>query len=124
VSETNGYRVRVIDVEGEPIVEVSGEIDLHARLELVTAISQASTAGQRLVIDLSQTTFIDSAAVKALLDAWRSQKEAGQVLVLREPAPAVVRTLEIAGLAYMLHVDPNDRAGARSGLSEPRQQKE
>jgi anti-sigma B factor antagonist len=123
VSETNGYRVRVIDVEGEPIVEVSGEIDLHARLELVTAISQASTAGQRLVIDLSQTTFIDSAAVKALLDAWRSQKEAGQVLVLREPAPVVVRTLEIAGLAYMLHVDPNE-AGARSDLSEPRQQKE
>jgi anti-sigma B factor antagonist len=111
VSDTNGYRVRVIDVEGEPVVEVSGEIELHARIELVTAISQASTAGQRLVIDLSQTTFIDSAALKALLDAWRSQKEAGQELVLREPAPVVVRSLEIAGLTYMLHVDPNDRAG-------------
>lgn len=103
--DSSGYRVRVVDVEGESVVEVSGEIDLHARAELVTAISQASTAGQRLVIDLSQTTFIDSTALKALLEAWRSQNEAGQELVLRAPAPGVVRTLEMAGLADTLPID-------------------
>lgn len=104
-SDGNGYRVRVQDVGGESVVEVSGEIDLRARSELVRAIRQASTAGQRLVIDLSRTTFIDSTALKVLLEAWRTQGEAGQDLVLRAPTPAVVRTLEIAGVTDTLTID-------------------
>ena len=104
---SDGFRVRVVDVDGEPVVEVSGEIDLHARPDLVTAIEQAATGGRRLVIDLSGTTFIDSTALRALLDAWRSQSDAGQDLVLRRPAPVVVRTLEIAGLTGTLPIDPD-----------------
>ena len=103
--DSDGYQVRVIEVEGESVVEVTGEIDLSARAELVTAIGQATTAGQRLVIDMSRTTFIDSTALKALLEAWRSQNEAGRALVLREPSPEVVRTLEMAGLTDTLPVD-------------------
>ena len=103
---TDSYEVRVVDVDGESVVEVSGEIDLHARPDLVTAIDRATTAGRRLVIDLSETTFIDSTALRALLDAWRSQTDAGQDLVLRRPAPVVVRTLDIAGLTGMLPIDP------------------
>jgi anti-sigma B factor antagonist len=114
--DSNGYRVRVVDVEGESVVEISGEIDLHARAELVTAISDATTAGGRVVIDLSQTTFIDSTALKALLDAWRSQNEAGQELVLRDPAPVVVRILEIAGLTDTLPTDVTDRPDDHSPI--------
>jgi anti-anti-sigma factor len=108
--DRDGYGVRVVDVEGEQVVEVAGEIDLRARAELVTAVSEATTEGQRLVIDLSQTTFIDSTALKVLLEAWRSQKDAGQDLVLRAPAPQVVRTLEIAGLVDTLLIDLADAA--------------
>src|SRR5262245_30664414 len=103
--DSGGYRVRVVDVGGESVVEVSGEIDLHARAELVTAIGQASTARQRLVIDLSEITFVVSAALKALLDAWRSGVADGHELLLRDPSPAVVRALEITGLADALPVD-------------------
>ena len=110
--DSNGYRIRVVDLEDESVVEVSGEIDLHARAELVTAINQALTAGQRLVIDLSQTTLIDSTALTALLEAWRSQNEAGQELVLREPSLRVVRTLKIAGLTDTLPIGLTDRPDA------------
>jgi anti-sigma B factor antagonist/stage II sporulation protein AA (anti-sigma F factor antagonist) len=106
--DSDGYQVRVVDVQGEPVVEVAGEIDLHARQDLVTAIDSASTAGRRLVVDLSQTTFIDSAALTALLDAWRSQNAAGRELVLRKPSPVVVRTLEITGLIEALTIDGTD----------------
>ena len=110
MSDSNGFRVRVVDVEGESVVEVSGEIDLHARTELVTAIGQASTAGRRLVIDLSETTFVDSAALKALLDAWRAWAADGHEFLLRDPSPAVVRALEITSLADALPVENTDHS--------------
>jgi anti-sigma B factor antagonist len=110
MSDSNGYQVRVVDSEGECIVEVSGEIDLHARAELVTAIGQASTAGQRLAIDLSGTTFIDSTTLKALLDTWRARVSAGHEFVLRDPSPAVMRILSCTSLADALPVERTDHS--------------
>src|SRR5262245_51319861 len=107
--DSRGYRVRVVVGGGEAVVEVAGELDLHARHDLLSALGQASSAGQRLVVDLSQTTFIDSTALKALLETWRAQNEAGKELVLRGPSPVVVRTLEIAGLSDTLTTEPADR---------------
>ena len=44
-----------------------------------------------------------------LVDAWRWRVDAGRELVLREPAQVVVRTLEMAGVADLLPIDPTDR---------------
>jgi len=109
VSDTDGYEIVIAGSNGEAVVVVAGDIDLRARHALVEALAQAPTDGQRLAIDLSQTTFIDSTALKVLLDVWRSRTEAGMDVVIREPSPTVLRTFEIAGLAEVLPIDLADR---------------
>ena len=54
---------------------------------------------------------MDSAGLKALLDASRAQTEAGQELLFRQPAAVVMYTLEIAGLADMFRIDLTERPG-------------
>jgi anti-anti-sigma factor len=109
VSDTDGYEIVIAGSNGEAVVVVAGEIDLHARHALVEALAQAPADGQRLAIDLSQTTFIDSTTLKVLLEVWRSRTEAGMEVVIREPSPTVLRTFEIAGLAHVLPIDLADR---------------
>jgi anti-sigma B factor antagonist len=108
MSLSSNYQVSVVEIDGDRVVEIKGEIDLDARPELVKALSQASTAGQRLVVEMSGTTFMDSTGLKALLDAWQAHVAAGCEFVLRDPSPAVVRVLDIAAMSDAVPVDRTD----------------
>jgi anti-anti-sigma factor len=109
MSVSADFKVLVVGADGEAVVCLVGELDLAVRDLLVEALTQASATRHRLVIDLSRTTFIDSTGLKALVDVWRRRGDAGLELVLREPAPAVMRTLQVAGLADLLPIDTTNR---------------
>jgi anti-sigma B factor antagonist len=73
-----------------PVVILSGEADLRSagRLsELLTA--QLATGVERLRVDVSGLSFIDSASMRALVLAARALRERGRVLVLARPQPVV-----------------------------------
>ena len=97
----------MIDTDGEAVVQIVGK-RLGAQRRLVEALTQASATSHSLVIDLSRTSFIDSIGLKVLLDAWRSRLAAGHDMVLRDPSPAVTRTLEITGQMGALPVEITD----------------
>jgi len=52
----------------------------------------------RLIIDLSEVSFMCSSGVQALLDAKRAARGLGIALWVRNPQPAPGRVLEITGL--------------------------
>jgi anti-anti-sigma factor len=99
------FEVMVVGGDGEAIAYVVGEVDLNTRDRLMEALILASADSNRLVIDLSRTTFIDSTGLKALVEVWRSCVDVGVEVVLREPSAAVMRTLQIVGLADLLPID-------------------
>lgn len=103
------FEVMVVGGNGEAVAYVVGEVDLNTRDRLMEALILASADSNRLVIDLSRTTFIDSTGLKALVDVWRSCVDAGVEVVLREPSSAVMRTLQIVGLADLLPIDLTTR---------------
>ena len=109
MSDTDGYEIVIAGSDGEAVVVVAGEIDLRARRELVEALARAPRDGQRLAIDLSQATFVDSTTLEVLLEAWRSRSEAGLEVVIRAPSPVVLRTLEVAGLVDVLPLELAER---------------
>ena len=117
VSDPDDFEVIVLSADGEAIVCLVGAIDLSVRDQLDTTLTQASDTTERLVVDLSRTTFIDSTGLKALVDVWRRRADARLELVLRDPAPVVTRTLEIAGLTDQLPIDVTNRStdAVRSG---------
>ncbi|HZO66291.1 MAG TPA: STAS domain-containing protein [Kribbellaceae bacterium] len=109
MSVSDDFKVMIVGADGEAVVYLVGELDLAVRDRLVDALTQASATRHRLVIDLSRTTFIDSTGLKALVDLWRRRGDAGLELVLREPSPAVMHTLQMAGLADLLPIDTTNR---------------
>jgi anti-sigma B factor antagonist len=86
-------------VSGGVVVEVTGEVTLdasprfHARL-----LEVLDTAPQRLVIDLSKVSHIDSAGVGTLVEVYRRVMSGGGKMFLAGLTPRVRGVFEITKL--------------------------
>lgn len=80
----------------------------------------ASTDTQWLIVDLQDTTLIDSSAVKELVDVHRLAARQGRVLVLRNARGIVAEVLRITGVATMLGRPANRPTGTIYGSSNGR----
>jgi anti-anti-sigma factor len=88
-----------VRIEGNAHVMVRGELDMRTGPQLVSAVeSLAGTEVQRVVIDLSRVTFMDSSGVSGLLLAKAKLDVDGTVLVLREVSTQVEAVLRMCGL--------------------------
>ena len=106
--------------EDTHIVAVAGEIDLFTAPEFKQRVSAPIDAGcARLVVDLSQTTFVDSASLGVLIGAHRRLKRRDGSLFVVCDNEAIVKTFRITGLDGVFSVVPtmtdaldNDTVGA------------
>jgi len=105
-------QISLSEADGTAVVHVAGEIDLNVRAELVRMLAQACAGGRDVVVDVSRTTFMDSAGLHALVDAWRSQTAAGRGFVLRNPSIPVRDALRYAALSDVLPVDTDSGFGS------------
>jgi anti-anti-sigma factor len=86
-------------IEDGHLVVASGELDMSAtpRLSTVLAIASARKGG-RLVLDLSDVSFIDSTVLGTILKAAAQLDESGTNLAVVVPEGPVRRLLEISNL--------------------------
>lgn len=92
----------VVAADGERIVEVVGEIDLASAGLVEGAIAELVAGGApEVVVDVSGVTFMDSSGLAVLVRAARGD----QPFRLRNPSPAVVELLAMAGLTETLPVE-------------------
>jgi len=108
-SEETGFGARVAERDGEVVVEVRGEIDLATGEALWRAIEVASSRSRRLVIDLTETTFIDSSGLAILIRAHRLLGQIPGAIVLRGPNPTARKLLDISGLDRLVTVEAQGR---------------
>jgi anti-sigma B factor antagonist len=81
------------------VVAVTGEIDLFTAPEFKQRVSAPIDAGRSYVIvDLRETTFIDSSSLGVLIGAHRRLKLRGGSLVVVCDNDAIVKTFRITGL--------------------------
>ncbi len=88
----------VVERNGAVVVQLAGELDLynaHTVREELLAAAERSPA--RLVVDLSQVTFIDSTGLGVLIEA-RTRLENRRAFLLAAPGLETRRALEISGL--------------------------
>ncbi|WP_290856620.1 STAS domain-containing protein [Hamadaea sp.] len=83
-------------------VIVRGDVDLTTVAQLTEELQSATQGEQDVVIDLAGVTFIDSTGVRALVEAYRSARQAGLQLSVRGARHWVARVLEVTGVATML----------------------
>jgi anti-sigma B factor antagonist len=90
------------------IVAVAGEIDLFTAPEFKQRMSELIDAGRsRLVVDLSETTFIDSSSLGVLIGAHRRLRaRGGRLLVACDHAP-ILKTFRVTGLDGVFTLAPS-----------------
>ena len=87
-------------VSGVSVVSLLGEHDLVSADEVRAALEGALEGSGGMVVDLSQTLFIDSSVIHALYDTRAALGDRGGQLVLQlQTASVLVRALEVSGLA-------------------------
>src|SRR6267378_1014264 len=96
-------------------LELSGELDLASAPQFERALARAMRAHPaRLVLDLSDLSFLDSCGLRELLGAQRACEEAGCALTLIAGDPAR-RLFELTGVAARLPLAEHPGAGDERG---------
>ena len=99
------------------VVSVTGEIDLFTAPEFKQRVTAPIASGvDHVIVDLMETTFIDSSSLGVLIGAHRRLKARGGQLIVACDGDAIVRTFRITGLDGVFKlVDSIEAAlGARS----------
>jgi anti-sigma B factor antagonist len=98
------------------VVAPAGELDAFTSPGLRSEVHQLIEVGgaERLVVDLSAVTFLDSSALGVLVGARRRLRERGGEVHLVEPRPTVMRIFEITQLdgVFELHPTRDDALAA------------
>jgi len=86
-------------VGGAHVVAVTGEVDLFTAPEFKQRVMAPIAAGtDHVVVDLMETTFIDSSSLGVLIGAHRRLKSRGGRLVVACGDEAIMKTFRITGL--------------------------
>jgi anti-sigma B factor antagonist len=81
------------------VVAVRGEIDLFTAPEVKAALAAAIDDGKtRLVVDLAETTFLDSTALGVLIGAVKRLRSRDGAMTIVNTDPNIAKTFEITGL--------------------------
>lgn len=88
---------------GMTVVRVVGELDLSTVPCFDGELSACLGTG-RVVVDLTECSFIDSSALRSLVVAKRAADEAGGSFGLVAPTPAIRRVLQVASLDQVIQV--------------------
>jgi anti-sigma B factor antagonist len=107
--------------ERTAVLCLDGDLDLWSAPQLKATLRGLLASGRtRLVLDLSRVPFMDSTALGVMIGVQRRFDDDEQI-VIAAPGPALLRVLELSGLAAGLSVFPT-REAALSYLSEERPQ--
>ncbi|MDT9592468.1 STAS domain-containing protein [Nocardioides zeae] len=95
-----------IDVRTErdiAVVVPRGRLNMVAARELRTTLTRLIEGGStRVVVDLAETTFLDSSGLGALISGLKSARQAGGDLRVARPTPAVLTVFELTNIDKVL----------------------
>jgi anti-anti-sigma factor len=88
------------------ILTPKGELDATTAPDLVDLCRSIHARGARdIVIDLTDTSFLDSSGLRALISAQQLFAAPSAAMRLSHPSPPVMRLLDITGLTDYFPID-------------------
>ena len=95
-----------IDAERH-VLAVRGEIDLFTAPQLGRVLAESIEAGRnRIVVDLTETSLLDSTALGVLIGAVKRLRSRHGTLVIVNADPNMAKTFEITGLDQIFTILP------------------
>ncbi|KAB1986461.1 STAS domain-containing protein [Streptomyces triticiradicis] len=102
------------DRQNRALINLAGEIDLESAPLVRAALARCLSDGIRIIdVDLTPVTFCDCSGLNSFLYAAQKTTEAGGILRLHNPPPALGRILDLTGSGLWLlglplgHVPPS-----------------
>jgi anti-anti-sigma factor len=95
-------QVEVRDEDGVMHIRPVGELDLGSTGLLRAPLQAIQATGAAVVLELDGLTFVDSAGVGVIVQAWETARRVSQPFRCTPGRPAVQRTLQVAGLDRLL----------------------
>ena len=89
------------------VLSVAGEVDISTAEELRTAIETAAGGASEVWVDLSETTFMDSSGLHAMVRARADLADANLRLKLICPDGLVLRVLKLTSLDRFFEIYAN-----------------
>ncbi len=103
------------EMEGGLVIALRGDIDLesspHARRALLACVERR----ERLVVDLSGVTYIDSSGIASLVEALQETRRRGKHLALAAVSGSALRVFELARLDRVFSIYATVEEGLTHG---------
>ncbi len=97
------------------IVHVKGRLDQELNPRLEATLNELQASGHYLiVVDLSETTYINSGGLRCLVSAWRQAKQQGGNVVLCGLSPRLLEIFTLVGFDKVFQIFPTRRAAQNS----------
>jgi anti-sigma B factor antagonist len=100
------FTTEIVRQHEDVIVTPRGELDLSSADQFSAALEEAITGTTTIVIDLSETSFIDSSGLSVLVRVKQWLDIAGGSIRLRDPQEQAKMAIHAAGLASVLYIEP------------------
>ncbi|MDQ7843290.1 MAG: STAS domain-containing protein [Armatimonadota bacterium] len=108
---------------GVEILDVQGELDIYTSPRLRAALQEAMADGRvRLVVNLLQTTYLDSTALSVLTSAFKQAKDAGGTVALVYNQPQIEKIFTITGLHEVFPVFASESEAVQAARAWPGQE--
>jgi anti-sigma B factor antagonist len=89
--------------DGIGVVIPRGRLNMVAARQLKEVLADLVGSGtSRIVVDMAETTFLDSSGLGALIGGLKSARQAGGDLRIARPVPAVTTVFELTNLDRVL----------------------
>ena len=98
------FAVHSREVGAATVIAVSGELDIHTAPDLTEVLSPAIAAGQPVIVDLTDVTFMDSSGLSVFVTALKRAREADTTLVLVVSEPRVLRVFWFTGIDTLIDI--------------------
>jgi anti-sigma B factor antagonist len=111
------FRMSTEEVDGVAVVALAGEVDLYTAPDLKRELVRLTEGGTRaIVVDLSETTFIDSTTLGVLISGVKRLRPAGGRLELVVTDRTIRKIFDITGLdrVFVLHEERSQAISAAS----------
>lgn len=98
----DGVQVTTSSRGDATVLAVVGVLDAASLTDVSTALADAQRGSDRVIVDLSEVTFMDSRGLGALLAANERSREGAAPISIHNPSEPVRRLLDVSGVRRIL----------------------
>ena len=101
----NAMNLEIVDMEGGITnVLLSGRMDVQGALSVDKKFSAIADEKKKVVIDLSEVTFLASLGIRTLIMSCKTLASKGGDMVLLNPQPNVEKVLRTSGVDTVIQI--------------------